>query len=740
MNNNEIESYEGKSMMNSFPSTQMLKAKGQVPIGIKAIKGPVLVQIQTMDAELEFTVNPKETGQDLFDMVCRTIGLRETWYFGLQFVDSKDCVTWLKMDKKIREQGLVLENSLFFNFLAKFYPEEVSEELIQEITQHLFFLQVKQSILNMNIYCAPEAAVFLASYALQAKYGDYDEHMFKGSSFADEAADLLPQRVIDQYQMTTEMWAERIKDWYIDHKGMAKDEAEMQYLKIAQDLDMYGINFFEIKNKKNSELWLGVDSVGLNVYERDNRLTPVVSFPWGEVKNVSFKEKRFVICLVDKGAPDFVFFAPKLRINKLILELCIGNHSLYMQRRKRDTMEMQQMKAQAREEKARKAIERNRYLKEKSSHEETLTANQELKNQLAIVQEEARLTQEALRRSEETAELLAEKARIAEEENRLLTQKAEDAEAEIQRVKVSAIKFEEDKIMMEHKALEAEIIATKSVEELEKRAQEAETLKDELIRARLAEKEAKEKLVTFSRTYLPFGLAAAAGTFYSNLGVIPNGQPLPPSVANLSSSSYSSYPSSFPPSSSFAPSSFPSSAIMSTLVQPTQFVPNATAIASINGGIGNLRPPSFEDPSSSHSRLSPRNPHNSHIAHSGHSIINSRHSPSLANGVLVPNGLSNGLSNGHHLSPSPLASTGDMELLSAEIEKERMEYVEKSRHLSEQLYQLRNEIESLKVEDKTTALDRFHLENLQRGETKYQTLTKIRNGTTGSRVAFFEGL
>ena len=91
--------------------------------------------------------------------------------------------------------------------------------------------------------------------------------------------------------MTAEMWAERIKDWYADHRGMAKDEAEIEYLKIAQDLDMYGINFFEIKNKKNSDLWLGVDNVGLNVYEKENRLTPVVAFPWGEVKNVSFKVK-----------------------------------------------------------------------------------------------------------------------------------------------------------------------------------------------------------------------------------------------------------------------------------------------------------------------------------------------------------------------------------------------------------------------------------------------------------------
>lgn len=54
-------------------------------------------------------------------------------------------------------------------FLAKFYPEEVAEELVQEVTQHLFFLQVKQAILSMDVYCPPEASVLLASYAVQAK-------------------------------------------------------------------------------------------------------------------------------------------------------------------------------------------------------------------------------------------------------------------------------------------------------------------------------------------------------------------------------------------------------------------------------------------------------------------------------------------------------------------------------------------------------------------------------------------
>lgn len=64
------------------------------------------------------------------------------------------------------------------------------------------------------------------------------------------------------------MWDERIINWWMEHKEMARDDAMMEYLKIAQDLEMYGVNYFDIKNKKGTELWLGVDALGLNIYEK----------------------------------------------------------------------------------------------------------------------------------------------------------------------------------------------------------------------------------------------------------------------------------------------------------------------------------------------------------------------------------------------------------------------------------------------------------------------------------------
>ena len=67
------------------------------------------VKIGTLDAELEFNLSCKASGQDLFDLVCRTIGLRETWYFGLQYADSKGYVAWLKMEKKVSSNNPAMD-------------------------------------------------------------------------------------------------------------------------------------------------------------------------------------------------------------------------------------------------------------------------------------------------------------------------------------------------------------------------------------------------------------------------------------------------------------------------------------------------------------------------------------------------------------------------------------------------------------------------------------------------------
>lgn len=363
---------------------------------------PVNVRVTTMDAELEFAIQQNTTGKQLFDQVVKTIGLREIWFFGLQYVDSKGYTTWLKLNRKVSSQDVKKENPLQFKFRAKFFPEDVAEEIIQDITLRLFYLQVKNAILSDEIFCPPETAVLFASYAVQAKHGDYNPEIHKRDFLANDR--LLPQRVYDQHKLTRQQWEERIISWWSEHKGMPREDAMLEYFKIAQDLEMYGVNYFEIKNKKGTDLWLGVDALGLNIYEKDDKLTPKIGFPWSEIRNISFNDRRFVIKPIDKKAPDFVFIAPRLRINKRILALCMGNHELYMRRRKPDTIEVQQMKAQAKEERAAKQQEREKLRQAIEAKELAERRLQELQEKLQEEQNKNRTLEERLRESQQAAE------------------------------------------------------------------------------------------------------------------------------------------------------------------------------------------------------------------------------------------------------------------------------------------------------------------------------------------------
>ncbi|XP_077361148.1 NF2, moesin-ezrin-radixin like (MERLIN) tumor suppressor b [Festucalex cinctus] len=540
------------------------------------------VKVLTMDAEMEFSCEVKWKGKDLFDLVCRTVGLRETWFFGLRYT-VKDTYAWLKPDKRVLDQEVPKDSPITFHFLAKFFPEKVEEELVQEITQHLFFLQVKKQILDEEIFCSPEASVLLASYAVQAKYGDYDPNFHKPGFLAHD--ELLPKTVLMQYQMTADMWEEKITAWYAEHRGIARDEAEMEYLKIAQDLEMYGVSYFDItQNKRDTDLLLGVDAQGLHIYSPNSKLTPNKSFPWSGIRNISYSEKEFTIKPLDKKKDVFKFYSSQLRVNKLILQLCIGNHDLFMRRRKVDSIEVQQMKAQAKEEKARKKMERQILAREKQMREEAERAKEEMERRLFQLQDEARLANEALLRSEETADLLAEKAQIAEEEAKLLAHKAAEAEQERQRLEVNAMKTKEEKRLMEQKMREAEQRAVKLVEQSERRLKEADHLKQDLSEAKDAERRAKQKLLEITKTTYPLIAAYSA--------------PPPPAA----------------PASAAAP-------------PPEAGSPYEAASSRLD----------FKD--------------------------------------------------------------SDMKRLSMEIERERLEYMEKSKHLQDQLKELKSEIESLKLEE-----------------------------------------
>ncbi|CAH8650988.1 unnamed protein product [Heterobilharzia americana] len=232
---------------------------------------------------------------------------------------------WLKLDKKIISQKPEdVSKPLCFFFHTKFFPEDVEQELIQATTRRLFYLSVKATILNrsesnMNGNCfgdlcpSLDVAILLASLASQAEYGDLCEDELSDT----EELTYLPRRILrlipaqlwTQIQSTQGV-TQKFREYYKSHKGMNRDKAELQYLKVAQMHHLFGVDFFPIvcvrmkcprmlnlHNKCHTNAWLGVTAAGLQLYGKCQRDPPQFTFPWNLIKNVSYRERKFTIKL-----------------------------------------------------------------------------------------------------------------------------------------------------------------------------------------------------------------------------------------------------------------------------------------------------------------------------------------------------------------------------------------------------------------------------------------------------------
>lgn len=456
------------------------------------------VRVTTMDAELEFAIQQTTTGKQLFDQVVKTIGLREVWFFGLQYTDSKGSPTWIKLYKKVTNQDVKKEDPLLFRFRAKFYPEDVAEELIQDITLRLFYLQVKNGIISDEIYCPPETTVLLASYAVQARHGDYNKAIHTPGFLHNDR--LLPQRVIDQHKMSKNDWELSIMNWWKEHHNMVREDAMMEYLKIAQDLEMYGVNYFEIRNKKGTDLWLGVDALGLNIYEHDDKLTPKIGFPWSEIRNISFSDKKFIIKPTDKKSPDFIFFAPRVRINKRVLSLCMGNHELYMRRRRPDTIDVQQMKAQAKEEKNVKQQEREKLQLALAARERAEKKQQEYEDRLKQMQEEIERSQKDLMEAQEIIRRLEEQLRQLQAAKDELELHQKELQAMLQRLEEAKNMEAVEKAKLEEEIQAKQMEVQRIQDEVNAKDEETKRLQDEVEEARRKQAEAAAALLAASST------------------------------------------------------------------------------------------------------------------------------------------------------------------------------------------------------------------------------------------------
>ncbi|KAM5194051.1 tyrosine-protein phosphatase non-receptor type 13 isoform 2-T2 [Mantella aurantiaca] len=291
---------------------------------------------------LELTCDIKSTCKDVFDMVVAHIGLVEHHLFALAmlkdneffFVDldmklSKIAPEGWKEDTKKRGKSAV-NFTLFFRI--KFFADDVS--LIQHnLTCHQYYLQQRKDILEERLYCTDEAALLLASLALQAEYGDYQQEVHGLAYFRLEH--YLPVRVIEKMDLS--YMKEELPRLHNTYSGASERETELEFLKVCQRLPEYGVHFHRVLPEKKSQtgILLGVCPKGVLIFEVHNGTrTPVLRFPWRETKKISFTKKKISLQNTSDGIKH-VFQTDSSKTCQYLLHLCSSQHKFQLQMRAR---------------------------------------------------------------------------------------------------------------------------------------------------------------------------------------------------------------------------------------------------------------------------------------------------------------------------------------------------------------------------------------------------------------------
>ncbi|XP_026873049.2 FERM and PDZ domain-containing protein 2 [Electrophorus electricus] len=272
----------------------------------------------------------KSRGRDVFDMVVAHANLVEHFYFGLAFLDDEE-IFFLdhetKLSKVAPDSWKKVATATFTLFLrVKFFADDISF-ILHKLTRHQYYLQLRRDILEDRVYCSEETAVFLAALALQAEFGDYIPQVYGNNYFQIEL--YIPKRLMEKIALPC--LREELPSLHAVNAHMPAEEAEMEFLKIAQQLPEYGVLFHRVAREKKiiGELTLGVCAKGIMVYEvKNNSRILIRRFLWSETDSISTSRRKFTIQCGPSGKKHS-FLTESSKIAQYLLNLCSAQHKFH---------------------------------------------------------------------------------------------------------------------------------------------------------------------------------------------------------------------------------------------------------------------------------------------------------------------------------------------------------------------------------------------------------------------------
>ncbi|XP_048167843.1 FERM and PDZ domain-containing protein 2 isoform X2 [Corvus hawaiiensis] len=287
---------------------------------------------------LEVQCDIKTKARDVFNTVVAYANLVEHFYFGLAYLKGKEFF-FLDEETKLykvapdgwndqpKKKMSIINFTLFLRI--KFFVNHFN--VIQHgLTRHQFYLQLRKDILEERLYCSDETALKLGALALQAELGNYAPEMHGKSYFRVE--DYVPASRIEK--MTLAYVQQELAKLHRMNRSLFEDEAELEFLKVTQQLPEYGVLFYRVSQEKKGtegDIILGICAKGIIVYENKNH-TRIASlrFQWRETERISAHRKKFMIESSFSGKKH-TFITDTAKTCKYLLDLCSAQHKFNAQ-------------------------------------------------------------------------------------------------------------------------------------------------------------------------------------------------------------------------------------------------------------------------------------------------------------------------------------------------------------------------------------------------------------------------